>query len=260
MLNSDRNGFDMEKKSMKEKLIEGYEKLSWETKKIIFGVVITVLGVGMFVDMMMEPDTPKKSQKVVQPMKQQPVIKEDTAQERNEPLLPPEYLAQEEEQKEQVQESEVTPVTEPAVVTTQYREHIVQKKESLYSIAKDTYGDSHYWVLIYEHNKAKIKDPDKIYAGQKLEIPYRNDGNLSWDTAKLVDSYIEVYKIYRKNEKLSEVYWMLFTAVKRIDPELLDYYKGEIKKFDRDFARGLVMKDRSADNRVNSVTTVRAYT
>ena len=123
-------------------------------------------------------------------------------------------------------------------VQTQFMKYTVDKKESLYSIAKKIYGSSHYWVLIYERNKQLIKDPDLIFAGQELEVPFRSDGNLSWDKEELVENYIEVYKTYRKHEKLSEVYWLLYTAVKRIDPALLDHYKAEVKKFDRAFARG----------------------
>ncbi len=123
-------------------------------------------------------------------------------------------------------------------VQTQFMKYTVDKKESLYSIAKKIYGSSHYWVLIYERNKQLIKDPDLIFAGQELEVPFRSDGNLSWDKERLVENYIEVYKTYRKHEKLSEVYWLLYTGVKRIDPALLPHYKTEVKKFDRAFARG----------------------
>lgn len=123
-------------------------------------------------------------------------------------------------------------------VQTQFMKYTVDSKESLYSIAKKIYGSSHYWVLIYERNKQLIKDPDLIFAGQELEVPFRSDGNLSWDKERIVENYIEVYKTYRKHEKLSEVYWLLYTGVKRIDPALLDHYKTEVKKFDRAFARG----------------------
>ncbi len=43
--------------------------------------------------------------------------------------------------------------------------------DSLSKIAKREYGNSNEWKRIYEANQDKLKDPDKIYPGQKLTIP-----------------------------------------------------------------------------------------
>ena len=43
--------------------------------------------------------------------------------------------------------------------------------DSLSKIAKREYGNANEWKRIYEANKDIIKDPDKIYPGQKLKIP-----------------------------------------------------------------------------------------
>ena len=57
-------------------------------------------------------------------------------------------------------------VEEPADET-----YTVVKGDSLWNIAKNTYGSGVKWTVIYEANKDIIKDPNLIYVGQKLVIP-----------------------------------------------------------------------------------------
>ena len=45
--------------------------------------------------------------------------------------------------------------------------------DSLSKIAKREYGNAGDWKRIYEANRDTLKDPDKIYPGQKLNIPPR---------------------------------------------------------------------------------------
>ena len=47
----------------------------------------------------------------------------------------------------------------------------VQAGDSLSKIAKREYGDANEWKRIFEANKDILKDPDKIFPGQKLKIP-----------------------------------------------------------------------------------------
>ncbi|MDO8631338.1 MAG: LysM peptidoglycan-binding domain-containing protein [Phycisphaerales bacterium] len=51
------------------------------------------------------------------------------------------------------------------------RYHTVQKKETLYSIARQYYGDQAKWKDIYQANHSDISDPNKIRIGQRLVIP-----------------------------------------------------------------------------------------
>lgn len=55
-------------------------------------------------------------------------------------------------------------------LVTKYK---VKKGQTLGDIAAlpEVYGTSKKWKKIYEANKDKIKDPNKIYAGQVLDIP-----------------------------------------------------------------------------------------
>ena len=43
--------------------------------------------------------------------------------------------------------------------------------DTLSKIAKREYGNANEWKRIFEANKDLIKDPDKIFPGQKLKIP-----------------------------------------------------------------------------------------
>lgn len=47
----------------------------------------------------------------------------------------------------------------------------VKSGDSLSKIAKREYGDANAWNAIYEANRDILKDPDKIFPGQKLRIP-----------------------------------------------------------------------------------------
>ncbi|CAD7386283.1 LysM peptidoglycan-binding domain-containing protein [Xanthomonas arboricola] len=47
----------------------------------------------------------------------------------------------------------------------------VQAGDSLSSIAKRRYGDGNLWPRIFEANRETLKDPDKIFPGQVLQLP-----------------------------------------------------------------------------------------
>ena len=57
--------------------------------------------------------------------------------------------------------------------STLFSSYVVKKGDSLWWIAKykDVYNDHFLWPLIYDANKGLLKDPNKIYPGQKLLIP-----------------------------------------------------------------------------------------
>jgi len=49
--------------------------------------------------------------------------------------------------------------------------YVVVSGDSLSKIARREYGDGNDWMRIYEANRDLLKDPDKIFPGQKLKIP-----------------------------------------------------------------------------------------
>lgn len=65
-------------------------------------------------------------------------------------------------EKEEVVESEIKVET---------KEYIVKPGDTLSKIAQKELGDANRWKNIYELNKKKIKNPNKLSAGKKLVIP-----------------------------------------------------------------------------------------
>ena len=55
--------------------------------------------------------------------------------------------------------------------STATRIYVVKSGDSLSKIAQREYGDAHAWKPIFEANRDILKDPDKIFPGQKLKIP-----------------------------------------------------------------------------------------
>jgi nucleoid-associated protein YgaU len=49
--------------------------------------------------------------------------------------------------------------------------HEVQDGETLVTIAAETLGDPALWPALYRANRDQIRDPARLYPGQKLAIP-----------------------------------------------------------------------------------------
>ncbi len=58
--------------------------------------------------------------------------------------------------------------------TTFTKTYIVKKGDTLWSIAgkKKVYGDPYKWLLLYHANRDQIYDPDIIFPGMVLLVPY----------------------------------------------------------------------------------------
>jgi nucleoid-associated protein YgaU len=52
-----------------------------------------------------------------------------------------------------------------------YETYEVKPGDSLSKIAKHALGNASAWKKIFDANKDVLKDPDKIFPGQKLKIP-----------------------------------------------------------------------------------------
>jgi len=52
-----------------------------------------------------------------------------------------------------------------------YREHVVQRGDTLWAIAEANYGKGSDFSLIVRANPNQITDPDRIFPGQVLKIP-----------------------------------------------------------------------------------------
>lgn len=67
----------------------------------------------------------------------------------------------------------VLPDAPPEPEATYYT---VESGDTLWKIADQHYGDGSKYLTIFEANKPMLKDPDKIYPGQKLRIPPLQEG------------------------------------------------------------------------------------
>lgn len=63
------------------------------------------------------------------------------------------------------------PASAPAAGAALGQFHEVQKGDTLSKIAEKYYGDPSLYKDIFEANKNILKDPNKIFPGQKLRIP-----------------------------------------------------------------------------------------
>jgi nucleoid-associated protein YgaU len=62
--------------------------------------------------------------------------------------------------------------TPPAADNNPYTQtHVVVAGDSLSKIAQKYYGDASLYNQIFEANRDVLKDPNKIFPGQKLRIP-----------------------------------------------------------------------------------------
>ena len=52
------------------------------------------------------------------------------------------------------------------------RYHRVKRGETLSSISNLYYKTDEYALVIFQHNRAYIYNPNEIYSGQQLAIPY----------------------------------------------------------------------------------------
>jgi nucleoid-associated protein YgaU len=49
--------------------------------------------------------------------------------------------------------------------------HDVRRGDTLATIAAETLGDPTLWPALYRANRDQIRDPARLYPGQRLEIP-----------------------------------------------------------------------------------------
>ena len=68
--------------------------------------------------------------------------------------------------------STTAPAPKPAAAATQT--YTVVQGDTLSKIAQHFYGHANEWRRIFEANRDVVKDPDRIFPGQKLKIPAKS--------------------------------------------------------------------------------------
>lgn len=61
--------------------------------------------------------------------------------------------------------------TTAAEIDATYKVYTIVAGDTLSKIAKREYGNANDWEKIVAANRDQIKDPNKIYPGQKIKIP-----------------------------------------------------------------------------------------
>lgn len=79
------------------------------------------------------------------------------------------------------------PKKEEQKTGSQYKTYTVKKGDTLSAIAKSELGKASRWEEIYNLNKDQIKNPNLIYAGQKLKIPKYAKGTIDLKEAGIVN-------------------------------------------------------------------------
>ena len=131
--------------------------LSINSTPLLFGVIAFAVSVGLLLVVLMSPDTSNASETSFSPaalsftrsinmrMSELSSVYLETASARDERPLPP-------------------PPPEPII-------YIVQRGDTLRSIAARFLGDERRWREIFEANRATISNPDLIRPGMELVIP-----------------------------------------------------------------------------------------
>lgn len=63
------------------------------------------------------------------------------------------------------------PKPKPPAPKPRVRTYTVRKGDNLWNIAKHYYGNGMYWARIWNANRSKISNPNRIYPGEVLIIP-----------------------------------------------------------------------------------------
>ncbi|MCF8374587.1 MAG: HU family DNA-binding protein [Bacteroidales bacterium] len=112
--------------------------------------------------------------------------------------------------------------------------HNVQEGERLRVIAGKYYSEQTIWPVIFNANKEKIKDPDKLIPNMELVLPAMDGkpGSFSARDKQLItDAFIQTYLRY-KALKPEKSFYYLWVAAKWEAPEILEKYKKEIDQSD----------------------------
>ncbi len=74
-----------------------------------------------------------------------------------------------------VRESDSNEGYRTAVSSLMKHSVVVQRGDTLASIAKKVFGSTNYWKVLHQYNKSKVSNPNQIYAGQELTYYKKSD-------------------------------------------------------------------------------------
>ena len=84
---------------------------------------------------------------------------------------------------ETIEEPKMVQETQTDEANLSFEKYTVVKNDTLQKISNKFYGTTKRWMKLYEANKDVLRGPDKLYAGQILNIP--SDLNVSAQSQKM---------------------------------------------------------------------------
>lgn len=113
-----------------------------------------------------------------------------------------------------------------------YVDYTVRQDDMLTLISKERYGTRYYWPLIYLRNMDLLADQDGLMPGTLLSIPDVVDPDNSLHMEQLNKGYIAAYRNYKKWGKNNKAHWLLYSAYRYVNPDILQQYHKEIDPLD----------------------------
>jgi len=119
------------------------------------------------------------------------------------------------------------------IVFFKQRPHKLTDGDSLWRLSRKNYINPFYWPHIYQANKYKIRNPDKLLMGRTITLPtlYGDPENLSnEDRRNIAEGYFLVYRHHKKNGNPFPYYALL--GVAKFDPAVIEDHAYEIDEED----------------------------
>jgi len=113
------------------------------------------------------------------------------------------------------------------------RAHKLVNGDSLWRLSKKNYVNPFYWPHIYQANKFKIRNPNKLLIGRIITLPTLsgNPANLSAeDRRNIAEGYFLVYLYHKKTNKPFPYYALL--GAEKFDPEVIKDHAYDIDEED----------------------------
>lgn len=121
---------------------------------------------------------------------------------------------------------------EPETTPLHYVDYRVRQDDMLTLISRNRYGTRYYWPLIYMRNMDVLSDQDGLTPGMVLSIPDHVDPENRVHMEQLGKAHIAAYRNYKNRGKNNKAVWLIYAAIRYVDPGFLQKHYKEIDPLD----------------------------
>ncbi len=117
----------------------------------------------------------------------------------------------------------------PAAPYFAARAHRLQPGDNLWGLSRDHYSKALLWPHIFRVNRDRIRDPDLIYSGERIELPTLvgpPDALTPEDRASVAEGYFLVYRHYEASGNPDALFALI--SVRWFDPQVFERHRQEI--------------------------------